>query len=562
MSRLLSVFRGSGDSANPALRGIFVFVILLFALAALLLIDPVNTAVFNFLNRISPLLNIEKIIFILLVFSSVLSFYSIRKWKENYDEVKRGKGLEEKLRREQKDFEDQARKTEEELNNISVELENKNYALEMLNTITRSVHKSLDIEKVCQTAIEMSTTLEYVDTACIYLVDDTDENAVLKYHSSNLPSSYIKRASVIKKPEGVTWKVINTGELVMIENIDENEDIGPASKELNHGSLIGLPIKIEEKNAGVIWFAGKLERNFSESEINLLTSLSSHLSIALNRANVYRELFKKNRYETLINSVSKLVHGSINLEEVLDNAVEALSVNIIKAQNVSIYLVEGEEAVLKSYRGYKEDFLKKVAVIPYKKGITWKAILEKKHIYCGDSEDDVVLGEAGKEMGTKSYVSMPIMSGHHVVGVININSLSKNAFDAEELKLLEIVSTQIQNAINNAKYAEALRKSEELLWQKISQLSIKSKYESIIRSIIESVHGSLDLQEILENTVTAIEDKIDNADFVALHIVEYDRAVLMAGKGLNQNGLQMLGVIPSPKGPIWKTGAIPSPTNC
>ena len=230
------------------------------------------------------------------------------------------------------------------------------------------------------------------------------------------------------------------------------------------------------------------------------------------------------------------MHGSINLEEVLDNAVEALSVNIIKAQNVSLYLVEGENAVLKAYRGYKEDFLKKVAVIPYKKGITWKAILDKKPIYCEDSEDDIVIGEAGKEMGTKSYVSMPIMSGQNVVGVININSLSKNAFDAEELKLLEIVSAQIQNAINNAKYAEALRKSEELLWEKITQLSTKSKYESIIRSIIESVHGSLDLQEILENAVEAIKEKIDNVELVTLYIIEGDEAVLKASRGLDQSG--------------------------
>ena len=107
MSRLLSVFRGSNGSANPALRGIFVLMILVLAsVAALLLIDPVNSAVFKFLNTIYPYLHIEKIIVLLLIFSSALSFYSIRKWKQNYDEVKRGKRVEEKLRGEQKDFEE------------------------------------------------------------------------------------------------------------------------------------------------------------------------------------------------------------------------------------------------------------------------------------------------------------------------------------------------------------------------------------------------------------------------------------------------------------------------
>jgi len=553
MSKFLSVLKSSGEAAKIAKRDVYALIgFLIICAAALILIEPLNTTMFSYINSTYTHIGIEKMLIFFVLFSFAICFYSIRRWKEIYEEANQSRELEKKLRQVQSDLEDQVRERTEDFSKANTELDKKNNALEILNTITRSVHTSLDTEKVCEAAIEMSTSLEYVDTACIYIVDESGNNAELKYHSSNLPTSFIRNASIIKHPVGLTWKVINSGEVEVIENIEGNAEIGPSGHELNLGALLGLPIKIEEKNAGVIWFASKLERKFLDSEIDLLTSLSSHLSIALTRANVYRELYKKNRYEILINSVSKVVHGSINLDEVLENAVEALSVNIIKAQNVSIYLVEGENAVLKAYRGYKEDFLKKVAVIPYKKGITWKAIIEKKPIYCEDSEDDVVIGEAGREMGTKSYVSMPIKSGHHVVGVININSLSKNAFDAEELKLLEIVSTQIQNAINNAKYAEALRKSEELLWQKISQLSTKSKYESIIRSIIEIVHGSLDLQEILENAVVAIKEKINNVEHVAIHIVEDNTAVLKAGRGIEQLFEQRL-TSTSPKGPVWKT---------
>jgi len=495
----------------------------------------------------------NKLLIFLIIFSMSLCLYSLRRWKDIYEESSQNKKLESGLRQVQQGLENQVKERTEDLSKANEELDSKNNVLEILNEITRSVHTSLDIEKVCETAIEMSTSLEYVDTAFIYIVDETGSFAELKYHSSNLPTGFIKRSSIINFPVGLTWKIIQNGEIEIIDNVQSNVEIGPAGQELNFGAILGLPIKIEDKNAGVIWFASKLERKFIETEIELLTSLSTHLSIALTRAKVYKELYKKNRYETLVNSVSSVVHGSINLDEVLENAVEALSMNIIKAQNVSIYLVEGKNAVLKAYRGYKEEFLNKARVIPYKKGITWKAILDKKPIYCDDSEDDEVLGEAGKELGTMSYVSMPIKSGHHVVGVININSLSKNAFDSEELKLLEIVSTQIQNAINNAKYAEALKKSEKLLLQKISQLSTKSKYESIIRSITDSVHESLDLQEILENAVTAIKEKIDPVEHVAIHIVEKNFAVLKASRGIEQPYLERLTSIPSPDGPVWKT---------
>jgi len=549
MSKLLYVFKSSGELAKIARRDIYIlFIFLLITAAVLIFIEPKNIST---VVEGSYLFN--KLLIFLIIFSMSLCLYSLRRWNDIYEESSQNKKLESGLRQVQQGLENQVKERTEDLSKANEELDSKNNALEILNEITRSVHTSLDIEKVCETAIEMSTSLEYVNTAFIYIVDETGSFAELKYHSSNLPTGFIKRSSIINFPVGLTWKIIQNGEIEIIDNVQSNAEIGPAGQELNFGAILGLPIKIEDKNAGVIWFASKLERKFIETEIELLTSLSTHLSIALTRAKVYKELYKKNRYETLINSVSSVVHGSINLDEVLENAVEALSMNIIKAQNVSIYLVEGKNAVLKAYRGYKEEFLNKARVIPYKKGITWKAILDKKPIYCDDSEDDEVLGEAGKELGTMSYVSMPIKSGHHVVGVININSLSKNAFDSEELKLLEIVSTQIQNAINNAKYAEALKKSEKLLLQKISQLFTKSKYESIIRSITDSVHESLDLQEILENAVTAIKEKIDPVEHVAIHIVEKNFAVLKASRGIEQPYLERLTSIPSPDGPVWKT---------
>lgn len=82
-------------------------------------------------------------------------------------------------------------------------------------------------------------------------------------------------------------------------------------------------------------------------------------------------------------------------------------------------------------------------------------------MYCADVDQDMVIGPAGREMGTKSYASMPIKYGGKTVGCININSLSKNAFDEEEIKLLEIIAHEIEGAIHNAQIAEALRQSEE-----------------------------------------------------------------------------------------------------
>ena len=190
----------------------------------------------------------------------------------------------------------------------------------------------------------------------------------------------------------------------------------------------------------------------------------------------FARLSKKNRYETIISTVTRSIHQSLHLQDVLENAVEAMSENIDRGDYVGIYLVEGEEVILKAHKGFTDWYIERAGRIPYPKGFTWKTIIEGKSKYVADVDQDTAIGPAGRELGIKSYLSMPIRFEDKTVGCVNINSLKKNAFDEEELKLLETVVQQIEVAIGNAKQAEALRQSEE---------EIRKINEELERRVIE-----------------------------------------------------------------------------
>lgn len=170
---------------------------------------------------------------------------------------------------------------------------------------------------------------------------------------------------------------------------------------------------------------------------------------------------KKTSIKKIINTVLQSVHKSVDPQTVMKNAVSSMSRNIENADNVSIYMVEAKEAVLKANRGYPKSFIKKVSVIPYPKGFTWETLRTGKLIYCDDTEKDKFMGPAGIEIGTKSYASMPIKLGRKTIGVININSLKKEAFGKEDLNMLKLVAEQIQTALNNARHAEQLQKEKD-----------------------------------------------------------------------------------------------------
>ncbi|HVY54328.1 MAG TPA: GAF domain-containing protein, partial [Thermodesulfobacteriota bacterium] len=127
---------------------------------------------------------------------------------------------------------------------------------------------------------------------------------------------------------------------------------------------------------------------------------------------------KYSRYGETVRIVTQKVHGSLNLNDVIDSAVDVMSKHIENAQNVSIYMVEGDNAVLKSYRGYPDDLMKGLASIPRPRGFTWKTILESRPQYCPDTDFDTVMGPLGRKLGTKSYVSMPIRHSGRTIGCI------------------------------------------------------------------------------------------------------------------------------------------------
>jgi len=236
------------------------------------------------------------------------------------------------------------------------------------------------------------------------------------------------------------------GGMAVVEDITERKQ----AEELLQKANAELEMRVQERTHELYRINRDLEKEIAERR---------RAEEALRES--FIQLSRKNRYETIISTVTRGVHQSIDLQEVFENAVESMSKNIEGVDNVSIYLVEGKEAVMKVHRGLPEWFIKRAGKIPYPKGFTWKTIIEGKPRYCTDVDQDTFIGSAGRELGTKSYLSMPIRVEGKTIGCINIHSLQRSAFDKEEIRLLEIVAKQIEVAINNARQAEALRESEE-----------------------------------------------------------------------------------------------------
>lgn len=190
---------------------------------------------------------------------------------------------------EWKALENECRMQAEELQSLNEGLDRKKKDLEILHTISNAVHQSFDLQHIYNTALDIATTLQDVDLAFIYLISEDRKEAVLQAHR-NLTEDYIRRAGRIPYPKGTTWKVLNSGQMLNIKDIQKDKDIGPAGKDLGHRRSLGIPIVLEGIVTGVIWLASFKEGKFSEEEIELNVSIGNIIGIAIAKAKLYEEM--------------------------------------------------------------------------------------------------------------------------------------------------------------------------------------------------------------------------------------------------------------------------------
>ncbi|MEM7008262.1 MAG: GAF domain-containing protein [Thermodesulfobacteriota bacterium] len=444
---------------------------------------------------------------------------------------------------------------------------------EIVSTVTRSVHQSIDIQKVINNSIEaMVKNIDKMDNISIYLVEG--DYAVLKAHHG-FTKDYLKRASKIQKPKGGIWRTIMDAAPRYCADTEQDNAIGQAGIDMGIKCYLVVPLFMDDNVIGTITIVSRETNAFEQEERVLLETVSKQIAIAIRNAQQAEtlkrseedlkinldSLSRKTRYEEVINAVARSVHRSLELNEVFDNAVEAISNEITEAKNVSIYMVQGDmedqdnppTAELKASRGHTKNYLNKVRSINYPKGATWRTIIDGKTRYVPDTDKDESIGPAGKEFGTKSYLSMPLTFNEKTVGCIHIHSTNKNEFSQDEIKLLEIVTAQLETAINNASKADALRKSEENLKENFEQLSKKIRYEEITSAVASSVHRSIDLNEVMKNAADTLSKNVNHADHVAIYLIEGDKAVLKSYTGYPEWFIDIVSSIPKPKGFTWKT---------
>jgi len=139
---------------------------------------------------------------------------------------------------------------------------------------------------------------------------------------------------------------------------------------------------------------------------------------------------REENYALVIKQLEALIAGEPNLIANLANAAALLHQFLDNINWVGFYLAEGEELVLGPFQG-----LPACVRIPFGKGVCGTAAQNKRTELVPDVHQ--FPGHIACDAASQSEIVVPMLKDGKVIGVLDIDSPSKNRFDEIDQQYLE-----------------------------------------------------------------------------------------------------------------------------
>ena len=394
------------------------------------------------------------------------------------------------------------------------DLERRIIQLQVASAIARDATTLSDLDGMMMRAVNLVRDRFGFYYAGIFLVDDNGEYAVLKAATGDTGTRLLELGHRLKIGEaGIVGYVTGTG-LPRIALDVGNDSAFMSNPYLSETrSEMTLPLKIGNKVIGALDVQSEKKVAFDNDDLYILQIMADQLAVAIENALLFDATGRQLSELTVLHAVATAGAEADSEDALVEKTTELIG-ETLYSDNFGVLLIDEASGVLRihpSYRGLSEDVKK--ATFPLEKGIVGKVITESKPYRINDvsiNPDYVVLSDQ-----MHSELCVPIKMGEHVLGVINAESASRNAFTDSDQRLLSTIAGQLATAIEKVRLFEAERqRASELavtLAQREELIRLKSEFiqnvSHELRTPLAIVRGYVELLNTGEGGDLSLDQK-------------------------------------------------------
>ena len=406
------------------------------------------------------------------------------------------------------------------------ETEQRAHELAIINKIQEGLASKLELQAIYDLVGDEIIKIFQVDSIIINTFDLVNRTRLLNYSWEEGKRFYYEGSYPLNK---LCEYIIKTRDVLLInENAERRSEelelkIVPGTKEPK--SMIFVPlISGKEVNGFISLQDVEKENAFSPSDVSLLTTLASSMSVALENARLFDETQRllesteQNAQELgIINKIQAGLATRLEMQAIYDLVGEEIR-KIFPVDTIMIKTFDHINNTRKlNYlfekgKRYFDDESTPFNELNEHLINTKEVLLINKNASEGASEYGMTVIPGTKE--PKSMIFVPLISGKEVNGFISLQDVEKeNAFSPSDVSLLTTLASSMSVALENARLFDETQQLLTSTEQRAQELAIINKIQGGLAS-------KLEIQAIYDLVGDEIR-KIFHVDSILINIFDH-----------------------------------------
>lgn len=423
---------------------------------------------------------------------------------------------------------DQIQKEKEELQQKNELLERHFNDVKTLSSIGLEISSTLDIESIFSILYERIQLLTEAEGIFIGICNYEEQKLEVKLAiNKGVRDSYFEYSL---NDDKLPVFAINNDQEIHINNYEEEiENYIKGGEQVVReapGSVVIIPLRVKDTIIGALLTESSAVEAFTDHHVNILRSLASSLSIALDNAWLYevmeekvdsrtRELAQTYESTHLLNKIGQELISTLNFEAIFGKLYESVN-ELMDASILGVRLVDEEKGLINyAYEFENKKRIEGISVsINDKNSLTAWTVRNKEAIITNNITADfhkyvdsvVTFGDDAP----MSNIFYPLIKGDKVLGVLTIQSLPENAYQEKEINIVKTLSNYIVIAISNATIYEEMEAKVDA-----RTAEIKQSYENtkLLSDLGKDIGSELSSKDIINKVYKGVNDLMDASVF-------------------------------------------------
>jgi len=278
---------------------------------------------------------------------------------------------------------------------------------------------------------------------------------------------------------------------------DQPKVIRRIAEEVGNYSIAMAPMMWEGRGVGTIQVVRRPARPFADKELSLLKSFADQAVIAIQNARMFNETQEALERQTATAEVLQVINASPgDLPPVFDSIVKN-AVRLCDATSGALWLARDGIAVGEGGRGgnMPEPFFEFVAnnKVPVTH-LLGKDPLHTPYFHVDDVRQShayqrgIPVAVFAADQGlVRTNLSVPLIEGDAIVGVLTMNRQQVKPFTDKQITLLQAFATQAQIAMKNARLMNETREALEQQTATAEILKVISESPTDVQPVFEAI---------------------------------------------------------------------------